>query len=355
MEFDKAKFTEKLKGLVAFAQKKKNALEYQEIHDYFHDMPLNVEQMEKVFGYLEANGIDVDVGSDDVLPPVDDLLPEGEDLADIEEISEEEINNTDALMEPNYQRYDKFHIWDFVGELKSKGLIKHFGFSFHAEPKLLDSLLTAHPEVDFVQLQINYADWENRFISSRANYEVARKHNKSIVIMEPVKGGSLANPPKEVKKLFSEYAPDASYASWAIRFAASLDGVITVLSGMSNREQMADNISYMRDFKPLSSDEQKIIQQAQRIIGRSSTVPCTACRYCMHECPKQIPIPEIFSAWNMQLGSGQTAEALSAYKEATSSVSPADCVKCGKCEAACPQHIDIRAKLSGASEALGEK
>lgn len=260
-----------------------------------------------------------------------------------------------ALMEPNYQRYDKFHIWDFVGELKSKGLIKHFGFSFHAGPKLLDSLLTAHPEVDFVQLQINYADWENRFISSRANYEVARKHNKSIVIMEPVKGGSLANPPKEVKKLFSEYAPDASYASWAIRFAASLDGVITVLSGMSNREQMADNISYMRDFKPLSSDEQKIIQQAQRIIGRSSTVPCTACRYCMHECPKQIPIPEIFSAWNMQLGSGQTAEALSAYKEATSSVSPADCVKCGKCEAACPQHIDIRAKLSVASEALGEK
>ena len=148
-----------------------------------------------------------------------------------------------ALQADNYKIYDKFHIWDFVKEQKEKGLIKHWGFSFHATPDILDEILTAHPDAEFVQLQLNYADWENPKVTARENYEVARKHGKSIIVMEPVKGGALAEPPVEVQKIFRETDSEASFASWAIRYVASLDGIITVLSGMSNLSQMQDNLS----------------------------------------------------------------------------------------------------------------
>lgn len=258
-----------------------------------------------------------------------------------------------AMMEGGYKKYDKFHLWDFVGEQKAKGLVKHMGFSFHAGPQLLDRLLKEHPEVDFVQLQINYADWENPSVTARANYEVARKHGKSIVVMEPVKGGNLANPPAAVKRLFDEYHPDMSYASWAIRFVASLDGIITVLSGMSNTQQMEDNLSYMKKFQPLNEAEQKIIQEAQRILGNSSTIPCTACHYCTEGCPKKIPIPEIFSAMNKQLGNGQMAEAVSDYRKATSLAGKAsECINCRQCERICPQHLGITDYLKQCAGAM---
>ena len=258
-----------------------------------------------------------------------------------------------AMMEGSYTKYEKYHLWDFVKEQKEKGLVKHMGFSFHADPHLLEQLLTEHPEVDFVQLQINYADWENPSVTARANYEVARKHGKSIVVMEPVKGGKLASPSVEVKKLFQEYHPDMSPASWAIRFAASLDGIITVLSGMSNVAQMEDNLSYMKNFKPLNGEEQKIIQEAQRILGKSSTIPCTSCHYCTEGCPKKIPIPEIFSAMNKQLGSGQMAEAAADYKKAVSSGGMAsECVSCGQCERVCPQRLAVTDYLKHCAAAL---
>ncbi len=256
-----------------------------------------------------------------------------------------------SFMENNYKKYDKFHLWDFVKEQKEKGLVKHFGFSYHAGPELLDQILTDHPEVDFIQLQINYADWENPSVASRANYEVARRHGKSITVMEPVKGGKLANPPEEVRKLFKSYHPDMSYASWAIRFAASLDGIITVLSGMSNVEQMRDNISYMKDFKPLDEQERKIIREAMKIIGSSSEIPCTACRYCVKGCPKGIKIPDIFTAVNKQLGDGQIEQARSLYAEAVRDSGRAgDCLDCRQCEKACPQHLHITDYLKQASQ-----
>lgn len=258
-----------------------------------------------------------------------------------------------ALMENNYKKYEKYHLWDFAAEQKEKGVLKHVGFSFHAGPQLLDEILTAHPEVDFVQLQINYADWENPSVQSRANYEVACKHGKPVIVMEPVKGGTLANPPAEVKKLFQEYAPNMSYASWAIRFPASLDGVMTVLSGMSNTQQMEDNLSYMRNFEPLNAEEQKIIQRAQQILGRSSAIACTACHYCTEGCPKQIPIPEIFSAANLHLANGQLAQAKQQYETAVLEKGKAsDCIECRRCEQVCPQRLHITDQLKQCADLL---
>lgn len=258
-----------------------------------------------------------------------------------------------ALQDGNYKKYDEWHLWNYVKEMKEKGLIKHWGFSFHSTPERLDEILTAHPDAEFVQLQINYADWNNPDVQSRACYEVARKHGKSIVVMEPIKGGTLANPPKAVRDLLTNARPDFSVASWAIRFVASLDGIITVLSGMSTEEQMADNLSYMADFKPLSEDEKKVIKQAQDILDGIDSIPCTSCHYCTDGCPMQIPIPEIFSARNKQLIWEQKEAGQADYDKAVSNKGMASaCIQCGQCEGVCPQHIDIINRLQDCAAAF---
>ncbi len=258
-----------------------------------------------------------------------------------------------AIQGGNIALYEKYRLFDFVREQKEKGLIKHWGFSYHSGPDLLDELLTKYPDAEFVQLQLNYADWENDGVAARANYEVARRHGKSIVVMEPVKGGGLANPPEAVQEIFKAADPDASFASWAIRYVASLDGIITVLSGMSNIEQMADNLSYMKDFRPINAAEMAAIQKAQEVINGVKSIPCTGCRYCVAGCPMGIPIPDIFAARNRQLIWGQLEAGAADYAETVKKfVSPTACVECGQCEDVCPQQIKVISQLKSCVEAF---
>ena len=250
-----------------------------------------------------------------------------------------------ALQRTNYKTYDDFHIWDFAKEQKAKGLIKYYGFSFHADPDLLEELLCEHPDVDFVQLQINYSDWEHPGTASRECWEIARRHGKPVIVMEPVKGGALADPVPGVRKVLEEANPHASLASWAIRFAASLDGIITVLSGMSNLAQMLDNLSYMKNFKPLTEEEQAVIRRAQEALNMDTSIPCTSCHYCTDGCPMNIPIPEIFTVSNRQRGNA-AFRGRREYTIATTGRGKASaCIECGQCENACPQQLKVMTHL----------
>ena len=259
------------------------------------------------------------------------------------------------LGESRTRFFDDFDMWAWVQQKKQEGLIKHIGFSFHSTPEELEGILLAHPEMEFVQLQINYADWENPAVQSKKCYEVARKFNKPVIIMEPVKGGMLATPPASVLQVLNQAEPDSSAASWAIRFAASLDGIITVLSGMSSVAQMQDNISYMKDFHGLTPAQQATLSKAQEELAKIPLIPCTTCNYCAKVCPQNIGISGSFTAMNYLTLYGDKAAA--AHQEnwlvGGHGKKQADqCIQCGKCESVCPQHIKIRDNLALVKKAL---
>ena len=245
----------------------------------------------------------------------------------------------------NFPHFKSCRAYETAFELKKEGKIRHVGMSFHDTAEVLDQILTEYPQIEVVQIQFNYLDYEDPKIQSRLCYEVCRKHNKPIIIMEPVKGGSLVNLPKIAGDVLDELQ-GGSPASYAIRYAAGFPGVMMVLSGMSNMEQMQDNLSYMKNFKPLNAKELKAVYEVQNIFNHMDLIRCTGCRYCVEGCPKQIAIPDIFTVMNTrQIHQDRNAERK--YRDVHTSLGhrASDCIKCGKCEAICPQHLPIRELL----------
>ena len=253
-----------------------------------------------------------------------------------------------------YDKCCKYHAFDFVKNKKDEGKIKAVGMSFHDMPELLEEILEKYGDrLDFVQLQINYIDWEQPNVQSKRCLEIANKYQKPVIVMEPCKGGTLTNVPKEAEALMKEYHPEASVASWAFRFAASQKGVFMVLSGMNTMEQVLDNTGTFQNFKPLDEGEYEVIRKVAEIIHKKTAVPCTACEYCTHGCPKKIAIPQYFALYNSIMRTSGSFSSQQVYYNnivLNDHGKASDCIKCGKCEQACPQHLSIREYLGKVEE-----
>ncbi len=254
----------------------------------------------------------------------------------------------------NGETYERLDCFNWGLQKKTEGKIRHFGFSFHGSPAYLIQVLDAHPEIEFVQIQLNYADWKNPVVRSGELYEILHSRNIPMIIMEPVKGGTLAGLKPELEAMYRAVRPDASIASWALRFVGSLPGVMTILSGMSTEEQMKDNIGTFADFIPLSEDERKLVEKVRTIMLDVPQIGCTSCRYCTPGCPMNISIPDVFRAVNTMNLYGDVFRPKAFYGGVIGQGHgrASECIACGQCEGVCPQHLPIIDLLKDASEKL---
>lgn len=249
------------------------------------------------------------------------------------------------------KKYSESGAYEVAKELKAEGKIRHIGISFHDSPEALRRILTSHPEIEAVQIQFNYLDYDDPGIQSKKVYDVAVEFGKPVIVMEPVKGGRLANLAPEAAKVFEGF-PLASPASYALRFAASFPSVMMVLSGMSNLEMVEDNVRTMMDFRPLNVQEEKAVEAARHAIRGLNFIACTSCRYCLEVCPKQLPIPQIISTLNKKRVYASFDRDSYLSKVAVEGHRAGDCLKCGRCEKMCPQHLPIRTILEEAHKEL---
>ena len=250
-----------------------------------------------------------------------------------------------------FEKYKKCRAYETAAELKKEGKIKHLGISFHDTAEVLEEILTAYPEVEVVQIQFNYADFEDASVQSRKVYEVCRKFAKPIIVMEPVKGGSLVNLPEEAQAIFADLG-GGSNASYAIRFAASFEGIFMTLSGMGNLEMVRDNIGYMKDFRPIDENEMEAVGKVCKIFHAQNLIPCTDCKYCTERCPKKIPIPSLFSCMNDKIAFNNWNSGYYYGVHTEGGAKASDCIGCGACEAACPQKLPIRKLLRDVAAAF---
>ncbi|MCR5144128.1 MAG: aldo/keto reductase [Lachnospiraceae bacterium] len=254
-----------------------------------------------------------------------------------------------------YKKFKACNAYEEALKFKDEGLIKHFGISFHDKAEVLDEILSDYPQIEVVQIQFNYLDYENPSVESRKVYEVCEKYNKPVIVMEPVKGGSLVNLPDDAKKILDEEnaksSTDYSYASYAIRFAASFPNMFMVLSGMSNMEQMVDNVSFMEDFEPLNDSEKKAVENVCKVFDDLQMIACTSCHYCVldNDCPKNIQIPELFACYNDKKMFKDWNQNMYYGLMTKDHGKASDCIGCGKCEQVCPQHLPIRDLLKDVS------